>query len=164
MNGSSMGITFNHEPLVFKMLRKHSHGWYQILTFNTLSPEQNGSHFPDDIFRFIFLNENVWIQIKIPLKFVHKGPINNIPALVQIMAWRRSGDKPLSEPMVDYWRIYASLGLNELDVHIRCHCNHIPTFSPKTFNSVTFYSHDAINRCIRFPFDCFVVHLLFAGV
>ena len=25
--------------------------------------------------------------------------INNIPALVQIMAWRRSGDKPSSEPM-----------------------------------------------------------------
>ena len=34
------------------------------------------------------------------LKFVAKGPINNIPALVQIMAWRRPGDKPLSEPMV----------------------------------------------------------------
>ena len=32
--------------------------------------------------------------------FIHKGPINNIPALVQIMAWRRPGDKPLSEPMV----------------------------------------------------------------
>ena len=28
-------------------------------------------------------------------------PINNIPALVQIMAWRRSGDKALSEPMMD---------------------------------------------------------------
>ena len=27
-------------------------------------------------------------------------PINNIPALVQIMAWRRPGDKPLSEPMM----------------------------------------------------------------
>ena len=26
--------------------------------------------------------------------------INNIPALVQIMAWGRSGDKPLSEPMI----------------------------------------------------------------
>ena len=38
--------------------------------------------------------------IKISLKFVRKGPINNIPALVQIMAWRRSGDKPLSEPMM----------------------------------------------------------------
>ena len=33
----------------------------------------------------------------ISLKFVPKGPINNIPALVQIMALRRSGDMPLSE-------------------------------------------------------------------
>ena len=40
------------------------------------------------------------ISIKISLKFVPKGPINNIPALVQMMAWRRSGDKPLSEPMM----------------------------------------------------------------
>ena len=37
---------------------------------------------------------------KISLKFVSKGPINNIPALVQIMAWPRPGDKPLSEPMM----------------------------------------------------------------
>ena len=34
------------------------------------------------------------------MKFIPKGPINNIPALVQIMAWRRSGDKPISEPML----------------------------------------------------------------
>ena len=34
------------------------------------------------------------------MKFVPKGPINNIPALVQIMAWRRPGDKPLSEPIM----------------------------------------------------------------
>ena len=34
------------------------------------------------------------------LKFVPKGPINNIPALVQIMVWRRPGDKPLFEPMM----------------------------------------------------------------
>ena len=47
----------------------------------------------------IFLNENVWIPIEISLKFVPKVPINNISALVQIMAWRRPGDKPLSEPM-----------------------------------------------------------------
>ena len=39
-------------------------------------------------------------MIKISLKFVPKGPINNIPSLVQIMAWRRPGDKPLSEPMM----------------------------------------------------------------
>ena len=69
-------------------------------TFNTLRPRQNGRHFPDDIFKRIFLNENEWILIKISLKFVPKGPINNNPALVQIMAWRQSGDKPLSEPMM----------------------------------------------------------------
>ena len=67
---------------------------------NTLRPGQNGRHFADDIFNCIFLNENVWIPIKISLKFVPKGPVNNIPALVQIMAWRRPGDKPLSEPMM----------------------------------------------------------------
>ena len=42
----------------------------------------------------------VWIPIKISLKFVRRGPINNNPALVQIMAWPRSGDKPLSEAMM----------------------------------------------------------------
>ena len=68
--------------------------------FNTLSPRQNGRHFPDNTFKCIFLNENVRISITISLKFVRKGPINNIPALVQIMAWRRPGDKPLSEPML----------------------------------------------------------------
>ena len=68
--------------------------------FNTLRPRQNGRHFPDDIFKRIFLNENAWILLKISLKFVPKGPINNIPALVQIMAWRRLGDKPLSEAMM----------------------------------------------------------------
>ena len=44
--------------------------------------------------------KNVWISIKISLKLVPKGLINNIPSLVQIMAWRRPGDKPLSEPMM----------------------------------------------------------------
>ena len=47
-----------------------------------------------------FFNENVRFSIKIPLKFVSKCPINNIPALVQIMALCRPGDKSLSEPMV----------------------------------------------------------------
>ena len=47
-----------------------------------------------------FFNENVWIAIKISLKFIPKGPINNILALVQVMAWRRPGNKQLSEPML----------------------------------------------------------------
>ena len=49
-------------------------------------------------FQIHFLYENIWILIKISLKFVPYGPINNIPSLVQIMAWHWPGDKPLSEP------------------------------------------------------------------
>ena len=54
---------------------------------NTLRPKQNGCHFADDTFKRILLNENV--PIKTSMKFVPKGPINNIPALIQIMAWHR---------------------------------------------------------------------------
>ena len=68
---------------------------------NSLRPRQNGRHFADDIFNCISLIENIWTPIKISLKFVSVGPINNIPALVRIMLWRRPGDKPLSEPMMD---------------------------------------------------------------
>ena len=71
-----------------------------VFLFNTLRPRQDGRHFLDDIFTCIFLNENEWHSIKISLEFVPKIPINNIPALVQIMAWSRPGDKPLSEPMM----------------------------------------------------------------
>ena len=49
----------------------------------------------DDIFKWIFLNENGRILIQISLKFVPKHPIHNKPALVTVMAWRWSGDKPL---------------------------------------------------------------------
>ena len=67
---------------------------------NSSRPRRNGRYNADDIFKCILLKENVWIPTKISLKFVPKGPINNIPALVQIMAWRRPGDKSLSEPMM----------------------------------------------------------------
>ena len=75
--------------------------------------------FTKDIFKCIFINENIRVSIKISLEFVPKSPINNIPALVQIMAWHRPGGKPLSESMmcVDYWRIYASLGPSELRIN-----------------------------------------------
>ena len=75
-----------------------SYGVTRPQSFNSLRPRQNGRRFADDSFKCIFLNENVLIFIKILLNFIPKGTINNIPALIQIMAWR----------------IYASLGLNEL--------------------------------------------------
>ena len=46
-----------------------------------------------------FLNENVRVSIQFSLKVVPKGPIDIKSALVQVMAWRRTGDKPLPEPM-----------------------------------------------------------------
>ena len=70
------------------------------MLFNSLRPRQNGRLFTDDTFKRIFMNENNIISIKISLKFVPKGLFNNILALVLIMAWRRPGDKPLSEPMM----------------------------------------------------------------
>ena len=51
----------------------------------------------DDIFKCIFVDDSIWISIKISLKFLPEGAINNIPALVQITAWPRPGEKPLSE-------------------------------------------------------------------
>ena len=54
----------------------------------------------DNIFKCIFMNENDRISIHISLNFVPMSPIDNKPTLVLVMAWRRTGDKPLSEPML----------------------------------------------------------------
>ena len=80
----------------FALIRCGVHGF---LDFNTLRPRQNGCHFADDTFKRIFFRETVRILTKISL-FFPKSTIDNIPALFQIMAWRRPGDKPLSEAMM----------------------------------------------------------------
>ena len=51
----------------------------------------------DDIFKHILLNENVGIFIQMSLKYIPKGLIDYMSALVQVMAWRRTGNKPLPE-------------------------------------------------------------------
>ena len=66
-----------------------------ISRVNTSRPRKNGGHFADEIFKCIFLKENAWISIKISPKFVPNGPIKIIPELLQIMVWRRSGDKTI---------------------------------------------------------------------
>ena len=48
----------------------------------------------------ILQNENGCLLVQISLKIVPKDPINK-SALAQIMSWRQTGDKPLSEPMMD---------------------------------------------------------------
>ena len=94
-----MTVSFLQQPVLPPCGGVGSVVWV-VGRINTLRPRQNGRHFADDIFKCIFLNESVWIPIKISLKLVPRGPINNIPALVQILAWRRPGDKPLSETMM----------------------------------------------------------------
>ena len=90
--------TFDLDNLISKM--GISSVIAQQLCVNSLRPRQNGRHFPDNIFKCIFLNENICISLKISLKCVPEVRINNILALVQIMAWCRPGDKPSSEPMM----------------------------------------------------------------
>ena len=102
-----------------------------MIRFNTLRPRQNGRHVADNIFKCIFLNENIWIPINISsLNFVPHGLIDSqygsigsdnglAPTRRQAIIWTNDGQV--------WWRVYASLGLNELnDVHMyrpghRCH-------------------------------------------
>ena len=65
-----------------------------------IKAKTNGRLFVDDIFKYIFLNENVGISIKISSKIVPTTPINNIVILVHIMAWPRPGDGQLSKPVL----------------------------------------------------------------
>ena len=71
-----------------------------ITSVNTLMPRQYSRHFTVDTFKRIFLNENARSWIKISLKFVPKGTINSITALIQLMAWCPPDNKPISEPMM----------------------------------------------------------------
>ena len=58
------------------------------------------------------MNEKFRIFIRISLKLIHNGPIDNESALVQIMTWRRKGDKPLPEPlMTQYTYVYVWVAL-----------------------------------------------------
>ena len=82
--------------------------WCQLI-----SPGQNGRHFADNSVKRIFLMKKFEFFIKIALKFVPKGPIVNNQALGSIMAWRRIGDKPLSEHSVS-WAIQGYIDSNNL--------------------------------------------------
>ena len=72
---------------------------FQKNNFNTLRHKQNRWYFAD-VSTCIFLNDNCCILIQILLNYVPKGPVDNKPALVQIMAWHWMGNKPLSKPMM----------------------------------------------------------------
>ena len=67
-------------------------------------------------FRCIFVNENICILIKISLNFVPKGPIDNNPALVQLMAPNRRQASIWTNADPIHWRIYAAVGGDEFQL------------------------------------------------
>ena len=75
-------------------------GWHPNLWLTHWGRSKMAAVSQTTLFKSVFLNKIVLNSIKISLKFVPNGPINNIPALIQITAWRQPGDKPLSEPMM----------------------------------------------------------------
>ena len=94
-------LNFVQRKLTF-LLQTNKQGTREsLISLNTLRPGKDGSH---QVWQTTLSNTNSPMKKfkcrKKSMKFVPKGPINNIPALVQIMAWCRPGDKPLSEPMI----------------------------------------------------------------
>ena len=92
---TAVGVYFGCSVVYWTVIRSI----YNIIN-SSPPPGQNAATFADDIFQHIFMNENVKISIRISLKFVPKGPIDDKSALVQVMAWRRTGDKSLPETML----------------------------------------------------------------
>ena len=89
--------------IIFHFQQQESKGHGILKSYgelNTLRPRQYGGHIPDDSYRYIFLHENVLNALRIPVKFVSRVQINNMPASLQIIAWRWPGNKPLSEQMM----------------------------------------------------------------
>ena len=95
-------MSYIRDFTVYQVPPKYSQWPSHGIRVNILRPRQNGRHFADDIFKWILVNENAWIVIEIPLKFVPRYTIYNSSALVETMALRRPDDKPLSQPMLAY--------------------------------------------------------------
>ena len=102
----SLGNRSINVEMIYK-LRVFDINWYSVMSAPCWPHEP--------CYQGTFSNFLEW-KCMISLKSVFEGPINNIPASVQIMAWRWPGDKQLSEPMVVRLptHICASLGLSQL--------------------------------------------------
>ena len=100
--------------------------------FETLSPEQKGFHFTDDV--CIFCSVKCCILIRMSLKFVPNCPFSNNPALVQLITWRRSGDKPLFESMV-------ALFIDSYCTFLCLCCDVSPYVFLVSFTSITCHQH-----------------------
>ena len=112
---------------------------------NSSPPGQNGHHFPVDIFKKHFHERKMLYFDRISLKC----PIDNKPALIQVITWRRPGDTPLAEPMLTHFAIYATLGGDELNLSLCINdtgCwynmfNHSSIFGCIVCNAMLYHKH-----------------------
>ena len=77
----------------------HQRPWQRVCKLTHLPLDKMAAILADDIFKCIFLNENDKIPTPVSLNFVPDETYDNNPTLVQVMAWRRAGDKPSPDPM-----------------------------------------------------------------
>ena len=107
--------TWNHPSLCIWYIYQYSAGVHCNVKYhlNSSPPGQNGRHFPNNILKCIFMNGKFCMMIQISLKFVPNSPFNNIPALVQIMAWHWSGNKIWTNADPVHWRMYTAQGGDE---------------------------------------------------
>ena len=73
--------------------------FWNILQWGIISLDMHLNHLP--LNKMAAISQTTFSSaFKVSLKFIPNGPIDNKSALVQVMAWRRTGDKPLPEPML----------------------------------------------------------------
>ena len=88
------------ETSLLKQLHAVLSLWDQPIVNSPPPPPPPWTKWPPFRIRHIDMHVNKCILIRISLRFVPKGPIDNKPALVQVLTWYRTGDKPLPEPML----------------------------------------------------------------
>ena len=126
--------TGNVESISILCCHEEADHWYWYL--NTLRPRQNGRHFPDDIFKCIFLNENVSITIKFSLKFPRAKLTIFQHWFGEWLGAKQATSHYLNQGWTVYWHIYASLSLNEL----RCIKSESHKINPVFFFNFLFFN------------------------
>ena len=110
-------LALNHRHrLSYAIIFSTCHHLSVTWILNTLRPTQNCRHFADDIFKYIFLNDNVWISLKISLIFVLRL---KLPILQhRFRSWLGTDQATshyLNQFWLVYWCMYVSFSLNELN-------------------------------------------------
>ena len=101
-----------------------------------------------------------WFRLQFHWSLSPKVPINNISVFIQIMAWRRPGAKPLSEPMMTIvlTRICV-IRPQWIKSALQCHCQHERwSYSRKQLPIVLFWRSNSTSfihlmvKCVKMDF------------